>query len=284
MSDYGSTVESCVVLEYVIVVGSEDLYMKSSPGNWMMFMAQAVRYVRVYGGYFDLTTVFYFQGKGHTVGQVTAFTNSVKTYGGDPKPAKTWSDVATHINSGTATKAGMTCQKKVQVVIFIAHGTPGKGIWLSNQEGIYFTAVEAAQVNASAFVDKNNKKGWRWRSRHATSLACQTGNAGQPIPPWTVEQNMSGSLAQATSNAWDIDFYASANRTLYTNTWGNRVGGWLSGRREIDGAVWEDDGADGSVTSSQKGAQTDAKMGAMPSGFFMFQPGQTSGYKSYWIS
>lgn len=279
MGDYGSGTNGCELLEYVIVVGSEDYYMTKQKGNWMMFMAQAVRYCRIYGSSFDLTTVFYFQGKGHTAAQVAAFTKSVKAYGAEPKAATTWSDVANHINTKTATKGGATCQKRVQVVIFFAHGSPGK-IWLSSQEGLYFTTAEAAQVDAGSFVPKKFVS-HGYRSRHGTSWACQTGNSGA-MDPATLDQVMAGSLAQSTANTWDIEFRASVTRTEYTNTWAGRsLLDWKTNRYNVDEAVWEDDGADGPVFSSTGSAQADASKGpSIPSGMFQFNPGQTSGYRT----
>ena len=153
MSEYGCVVESCKVREYVIVVGAEDLY--DGAGEKLMFMAHAVRYVRRWSHQFDLTNVFYFQGaSGHgaTAAQCSAFEDAVTLYGGSVSKVSSWGTIASHINRKQATINGETKDKRVQVLIFFAHGTPSKGIWLSNREGLYVTAAEAASVDASAFL------------------------------------------------------------------------------------------------------------------------------------
>jgi len=269
--DYGCTIENCPIREYIIVVGAEDYY--TGAGEKLMFMAQAVRYVRLWSRKFDLTSVFYFQGVSATSTQCSAFKDAVIKYGGVVSKISEWSAIASHINNRQTVINGKSKQKQVQVLIFFAHGTPSKGIWLSSKEGKFFTAAEASTVDASAFIPKSNAG-----TRHVTSWACQTGNAGENSK--TAEYNMTNSLAQALADFWDIKVYASATKTDYSNTWGTGISGliddWSGHRSLIDGAVWEPDGADGSVFSSDKSSQGD-----MPQGMHRFMPGQTTNYQSY---
>ena len=264
MSEYGSTVQQCLQREYVIVVGAEDYYDRA--GNKMMFMAQAVRYVKNYASRFDLTTVLCFKGTKNTDAQLAALKNSVKTYGGEAKLVNFWSDVANHIN----TKESNGCQKRVQVLIFFAHGSPGR-IWLSAQEGLYLQESNLGLIDASSFTPKNDKNP-KYQYRHVTSWACQTANAGQPS---SVNENLVGSLAQRMASAWDIEVRASITQTNYSKTWD----GWrpwdVEKRQEIDGALWEPDGADGGVYSGNGSAQKN-----MPSGMYVLKPGQTSDYST----
>ncbi|WP_156338846.1 hypothetical protein [Chondromyces crocatus] len=258
-------VEACLKREYVIVVGAEDYYDRA--GNKMMFMAHAVRYVRLYARRFDITTVLYFRGSAHTTAQTNALETSVRKYGGTPKPVRQWSDVAAHIN----TKRVNGCAKRVQVLIFFAHGSPGQ-IWLSASEKLFLTAAEVARVDASSFVPKDDTNP-RYSYRHVTSWACQTANAGNT---GSAEDNLKASLAQTMANTWDIEVYASITQTDYTKTWA----GWHpldtnADRHHIDNAVWEEDGADGSVRSG-----TGSDQGTMPSGMYVLRPGQTSGYRT----
>ncbi|WP_437994728.1 hypothetical protein WMF26_24975 [Sorangium sp. So ce185] len=267
MLDYGSTIEPCLKREYVIVVGAEDYYDR--PGNKMMFMAHAVRYVRIYGSRFDITTVLYFRGGPgvHTDRQVAALTASVRKYKGTARSVRSWRDVASHINTRTVNG----CQKRVQVLIFFAHGQPGR-IWLSADEGIFLTAGDLGRVDAGSFTPKRDRNS-RYTFRHVTSWACQTGNAGQR---GSAEQNLKNSLAQKMADFWDIQARASITRTTYAGTWA----GWRpwdrnTDRRNIDNAVWEDDGADGSVESGSGSDQ-----GNMPTGMYLLNPGQRSGYRT----
>ncbi|AUX39057.1 uncharacterized protein SOCE26_004390 [Sorangium cellulosum] len=267
MSDYGSTTEPCLKREYVIVVGAEDYYER--PGNKMMFMAQAVRYVRRHGSRFDIRTVLYFRGGPgvHTDGQVAALTASVKKYGGTAKEVRGWGEVASHINTRTVDG----CQKRVQVLIFFAHGSPGR-IWLSADEGLFLTAGDLGRVDAGSFTPKRDRNP-RYTFRHVTSWACQTGNAGQE---GSAEQNLKNSLAQEMADSWDIQARASITQTNYGGTWaGWRPWDTNDDRRNIDNAVWEDDGADGSVVSGGGSAQGD-----MPTGMYLLNPGQSSGYRT----
>lgn len=265
MPEYGSTTEPCLKREYVIVVGAEDYYER--PGNKMMFMAHAVRYVRRHGSRFDITTVLYFRGGPgvHTDRQVAALTSSVRKYGGAAKEVRSWGDVASHINAKTVDG----CQKRVQVLIFFAHGSPGR-IWLSADEGLFLTAGDLARVDAGSFTPRSDRNP-RYASRHVTSWACQTGNAGQA---GNAEQNLKNSLAQEMADLWDIQARASITQTDYTGTWaGWRPWDTNDDRKDIDNAVWEDDGADGSVRSGSGSAQ-----GTMPSGMYVLNPGQSSRY------
>lgn len=202
-----------------IIVGVEDVH--NDAGNKMMFMAQAVRYVRRYKHLFDLTSVLYFEGeKGSgvemTPAQCEKFEAAVKQYGGVPTRVTDWSEVADHINRKTVTIGAEKREKKVQVLVFFAHGVPGS-IWLSSEEKKYFKAAQAATVDASSFLLDNFDN-----SCHVTSWACQTGNAGDPAK--TAEENMAASLAQAMADMWDIKVYASPTRTDYSETWGGGLG------------------------------------------------------------
>lgn len=183
----------------------------------MMFMAQAVRYVRCYGHLFDLTTVLYFKGLSDfrmTPSQCEEFEAAVKQYGGVPIKVTNWSEVADHINRKTVTIGAEKREKKVQVLVLFAYGEPGS-IWLSEKEGLLSKAAQAATVDASSFPLDN--------SCHVTSWTCQTGNAGKRTK--TAEENMAASLAQAMADIWDIKVYASPTRTDYSQTWSGSLGG-----------------------------------------------------------
>lgn len=267
------SVESCYLREFVIIAGAEDLYGR--PGNKLMFLAQAVRYVRRWSKGFDLTTVFYFTGKDSkgvaipTAAQVAAFKKSVTSYGGTPKAATAWSDVASHVNNTSHDG----CKKYVQVMVFFAHGSPHR-IWLSANNGVYFTSTEAAQINAASFLPKDPSRP-AYGYRHVTSWACQTGNDGDTK---TQEGALKNSLAQKVANYWNIEVRASVTKTSYTNTWAGGIAGRLNfGRREIDGGLWQDEGADGSVFSGEGFSQSPAPIAP---GMYQLNPGQTSGYKT----
>lgn len=267
MGEYGQIVQRCIQREYVIVCGAEDHYKRA--GNLLMFMAHAVRYVRRYGSCFDLTSVFVFPGKVHTPAHLDAVKRGVERYGGTYYQVSAWSEVAAHLNAKTVTVNGKTCQKRVQVLIFFAHGSPGK-IWLSADESLYFTTSDLPGVDAGSFTewsDYNDRYGYR----HVTSWACQTGNAANANTP---DEARRLSLAQAVANTWDIEMRASITKTDYSDTWtGWRPWDTNSDRTTIDGGLWEPDGADDSVFSGAGSLQ-----GNMPSGMWQFKPGQTSGY------
>jgi len=262
-------IQACCVRELVIVVGCEDHY--PGAGNKLMFMGQAVRYVRGWGFAFDLTTVMHFKGKAHTDAQVAALKASVVKYGGVFQSVSAWAEVAAHVNN--TSYQGST--KYVQVMLFLAHGTPGH-IWLSAQEGLYFTATEAAQVNAASFLPVDRDQG-KYHYRHATSWACQTGNDGKSKDQTEALKN---SLAQKMANYWNISVYASVTRTEYSSTWAGFIAGYLkTSRRLIDGGLWQDEGADGSPASGEGSNQGDMK-----SGMHQLDPGQTSNYHTVSIS
>lgn len=286
-------VARCMKCEYVVVVGAEDLYYGSSRHNKMMFAQSAVRYVQKYAWRFDRTTVFYFKGKcsaslksqdgdeetgqnyfrdGYTDAQIEAMKASIERYGGICDEAKTWSDVANHVNN--VNDKIDECEKRVQVLIFFCHGTPNK-IWLSNSESKYLQFNNLALINPNSFLPESGLTGRKYPSRHVTSWACQTANSGNSA--LSNEENMSQSLAQKMADAWDIQVRASATRTVYSAVFSGGFGGlmddWFGDRRIVDGVLWEDDGADGSVKS---GTGTDTRN--VSQGMWVFNPGQTSGY------
>lgn len=82
---------------------------------------------------------------------------------------KSWGAVAAHINKKTAVVKGVTLEKRVQVLIFFAHGTPGT-IWLSAKERLYLGAGEVASVDASAFLDDNGSDAGQTSGYRAVSL------------------------------------------------------------------------------------------------------------------
>jgi hypothetical protein len=165
---------------------------------------------------------------------------------------------------------GEIYSKRIQVLVFFAHGTPSKGIWLEDDNSKYFTEDEAKQINPSVFADSGTDK---YNDVHMTAWACQVGNKGDAS--LSVEENLANSLAQKTADIFEIKVYASATRTDYSETWdGFPFGGMDGDRRTIDNAVWEDDGADDSVISGDSSDGT-----KMPRGMFIFNPGQTSGYE-----
>jgi hypothetical protein len=280
-------------VELVIVVGAEDYYSGGQRHNKMMFAQAAVRYARIYAGRFDRTQVFYFKGKrsrsmtstdgtaatgqtyfadGYTDGQIAAMKQSLANYGANVSEASSWSTIAAHINN-TGMKIG-GCQKRVQVIIFFAHGGPGR-IWLSSSEGVYFQSGDLSAL--TGLLPETGLSGRRYGFRHATSWACQTGNIDAETA--TMDQRLSGSLAQAMANAWNLKVYASVTQTEYSATFsGGLAGRWkdaFGGRRIIDGVLWEDDGADGRVTSS-----TGGKGENLDQGMWVFNPGQRANYRT----
>ncbi len=265
--------EQKLLREFVIVVGAEDYYDRA--GNKLMFMAHAIRYVRKYGKLFDLTTVFYFnKKKPHSDNQINAFKKSIRKYGGICREASSWRGIASHMNKTEYSKKSKKYIKKVQVLVFFAHGSPGK-IWLENKATEFFTKSEANLIQPDTFVKDS---GTKYSSIHMTSWACQTGHAGKS--KLSIEKNMAQSLAQKVADILKINVYASATRTNYEKTWNSRLYEWLDSddRAEIDGFIWEDDGADGPVSSGD--TSSPSKEGTMPSGMYVFSPGQTKDYET----
>lgn len=299
MANYGSTTTACMKRELVVVVGFNDDY-KHGP-NKMMFMAHAVRFIRLYRSRFDLATALYFPGKAamddgrpvqvHSPTQRAAFEKAVRKHGGQARAVSTWGEVASHIN--TKTVGG--CQKRVQVLTFVAHGgftnyqayegrvlTQGKrlGIWLDPPSKIHFNEACIKDVDAGSFIPANDKRA-RFSFRHVTSWACQTANAGMKD---TAENNMRHSLAQKMANHWNINVFASVTRTEYTTTWQSVLDDPAvlenPDRKPgtADDVLWDEDGAYSPVQSGTSSWQSDQKLGRMPSGMFLLKPGQTSGY------
>lgn len=290
-------VAHCMKSEFVIVTGAEDLYWGKQRHNKMMFAQSAVRYARLWGPQFDRTTVFFFNGAcstekdavedgkvvgtyfadGHTPAQVAALKASVEKYRARFREVTSWSQVAAHINNRGDKING--CDKHVQALIFFCHGTPGN-IWLSNTKREFLTSGNTSAVSASSFLPEAALSSRRYRFRHATSWACQTANGAVSGP---FEKTVSASLAQNMADTWDIEVRASATRTLYSGVFAGGLGGAFKGmisgsRRMVDGCLWEDDGADGSVKSGPKG---DAEN--LQQGMWKIEPGQRSNYQRVYI-
>ncbi len=237
--------------EFIIIVGAEDYY--TNPGNKMMFMAHAVRYCRKYAGLFDKTTVFYFPGISsdpdeapvHSLNQIDAFIAGVNRYNGTPVAANSWQDIVDHINNTSYTDGMVNITKKVQVIIFFAHGTPAKGIWLDRKNDEYVDKTNIGHILPTSFVSTATEK---YDRIHVTAWACQVGNKGSST--LSIEENMAQSLAQTMADELRVDVFASANRTSFSETWDGFPFGHLDRDRSlIDDAVWEEDGADDSVQS-----------------------------------
>lgn len=282
----------CMKCEFVIVVGAEDLYSGADRHNKLMFAQSGIRYTKSWGPKFDRTTVFMFNGRcatrfnvtkdgaekasyfkdGYTEAQIAATKASVERYGGIFSTASSWGDVAGHINNRAARIGG--CEKYVQVLAFFCHGTPGR-IWLANTRGEHLTADRLSAVSASSFLPEAALPR-RYLYRHVTSWACQTANGAKPAE--TFEGTVSQSLAQQLADRWDINVRASATRTLYSAAFSTGISGrykdLTGGRRMIDGCLWEDDGADGSVTSGPTGDHPNLQQG-----MWQLEPGQRSGYR-----
>jgi len=272
MTEYGQVVEKCRKYEFLIVVGAEDHY--STPGNKMMFLAQAVRYVRQYASKFDLTTVHYYTGDA-TAPQTAAFETAVTNYGGTVKCVSDWTATAARINTKQVIVDEQVFDKRISVLMCIAHGVPGR-IWLANRQGIYFTKDSCAGMEASAFAAAGeNGKGYA--SVHITSWACQTGN-GNPLGS-DASTRMANSLAQSAANIARVTVFASATRTSYAETWETGLSGRIKdangSRVIIDGAVWQSTGADGHIKSLENSYAGDIKL---PHGMHVFTPGQADGY------
>jgi hypothetical protein len=274
--------------EFIIVVGAEDYYGGGQRHNKMMFAQSAVRYTQKWTPRFDRTTVFCFNGQcatsevspeggtfhkdGYTTAQINALKASVTKYKAEFKTATTWADVASHANNTGDKIAG--CEKRVQVIVFFCHGTPGS-IWLSRSKGVFLESGDLSALNSASFLPKSGLGGRKYNSVHATSWACQTANGADPSA--SVEANMSKSLAQKMANTWNVEVRASATRTIYSNVFTTGLEGrrkqWMGSRYFVDGVLWEDDGADGSVYSGESGDHKNLKQG-----MWILQPGQTSGY------
>ncbi len=288
---------TCMKCELVIVVGAEDHYSGGNRHNKMMFAQAAVRYAGRHGGRFDRTTVFYFKGlckfpmtspngdgstgttyfaDGYTDGQIAAMKAALVARKAVVKQANAWADVARHLNDTSQRIDG--CEKRVQVLVFFAHGNPDRGIWLAASESKFLNKAALSAVTGDGFLPEEGLRGRRYNRRHVTSWACQTGNHIDRAPEaLTMDQRRAGSLAQAMANAWDINVYASVTQTNYGATFSGGLGGMLKdlggGRRIVDGVLWEDDGADGSVVSSTGGSGPN-----LEEGMWKFQPGQSKSY------
>lgn len=289
---------TCMKCELVIVVGAEDHYSRGNRHNKMMFAQAAVRYAGRHGGRFDRTTVFYFKGKckdpmtsangdastgtryfadGYTDGQIAAMKASLVARKAVVKKADAWADVARHLNDTSQRIDG--CEKRVQVLVFFAHGNPDKGIWLAASEGKFLNKAGLSAVTGDGFLPEEGLRGRRYNRRHVTSWACQTGNHIDRAPEaLTMDQRRAGSLAQAMANAWGLNVYASVTQTNYEATFSGNLSGllkdWGGSRRIVDGVLWEDDGADGSVISSTGGSGPN-----LDDGMWKFKPGQSRGYE-----
>lgn len=282
---------TCMKCEFVIVIGAEDLYAGRQRHNKLMFAQSGVRYAKKWGPQFDRTTVFLFNGEcstaytveedgkvvatylkdGYTAAQISATKASIERYGGVFNEVSTWSQVAAHVNNRAAKIDG--CEKRVQVLIFFCHGTPGR-IWLANTKHEFVTDANLSAISSAAFLPETALPR-RYLSRHVTSWACQTANGAAPAA--TFEETMSRSLAQNMADSWDIEVRASATRTLYSAVFSTgisgRYKGMTGGRRMVDGCLWEDDGADGAVTSGPTGDHANLEQG-----MWKLEPGQRSGY------
>lgn len=291
MMDDFDIIARCMKREYIIIVGAEDIYSENDRHNKLMFAQSAVRYCKRYAYWFDRTTVFYFKGActvraespdggtyykdGYTNNQITALKDSVQKYGAVFKEAKTWDDIAAHVNN-TQDKID-NCEKRVQVIIFFTHGTPEEGIRLSASTGQYLNQKsQLSIISPHSFLPSSGLSSRRYSRRHVTSWACQTANSGDD--DLGIEKNMSKSLAQRMADTWNIPVYASATRTSYSAVFAGGIQGklddWLGDRRFIDGVLWEDDGADGAVESIDSASTSNVE-----EGMWILNPKQTSDYK-----
>ncbi len=310
MPDVGQVELPCTKKELIIVVGAEDHYSgKYAAPHRLMFMAQAVRQVKMTHARYDKVSVFWFQGAERVISnkcsqisgkieidsdcygkytpkQVKAFEIALKQYVPENKllikEAKSFDDVAAQANKKTVLVDGKTCKKKVRDMYFFGHGTPDVGFWLSNGTGHYLGLKNNVyKIHSESFYKLSTQKA------QVFFYSCQTGNKDKLYKDTSMNYNeyiqklKDESSAQFIANKWRVTVKASMRRTNYGPTWKTGFSGYwdeyTGNRTMIDGKVWEENGADAPMVSGDLSWQDDygyddETTPSVPKGYFDYVP------------
>lgn len=219
--------------ENIVIVGSE--IHDKKPVNKLMFMAQAVRRVRIS----SVQTVIYFK-HGYSSNMISEFETSLKNYRKNIKiiSIANIEELFNYLNTGYINQSSEGYRikpdkygnrYKVGNIYIYSHGLPSRITFMLDWERYVNTnKIESTQksldneLNLSNYT-RLNPKSFSTNSE-IWSFACRTGlsidnDSYFEIFTWGEER----SLAQKLANRLDVKVHAYLKRSSYELTWGERL-------------------------------------------------------------
>src|SRR6218665_1078282 len=218
--------------ENIVVIGSE--VHDKKPVNKLMFMAQAIRRVRIS----SVQTVIYFK-YGYSQNMVNEMEKALKKYKSNIKiiAISNISELFNYINFGYL-KLGTDCRTqpdmygniyKIKSIYIYSHGMPSRitfmldwDIYKKNNNIISSETAKSNELNLNNY-SKFNAKSFS-KDNEIWSFACRTGlsvDNDTEIERFTWGEKES--LAQKLADKLGAKVHAFLKRSNYENTWGSRA-------------------------------------------------------------
>lgn len=218
--------------ENIVVVGAE--VHDKKPVNKLMFMAQAIRRVKVS----SVQTVIYFK-HGYSQNMISEFENSLKRYKKNIKVISIFniSQLFNYLNIGSIDKSGSDYRTrpdeygnmyKVKNVYFYSHGMPSRitfmldwDIYMKNNNIKSNETAQKNELNLGNYTILNPKS--FSKDAELWSFACRTGlsvDNDSEVEKFTWGETES--LAQKLAERLNAKVHAFLKRSNYELTWGGR--------------------------------------------------------------
>lgn len=262
MANDNITIAPCAPRVHVVIAGAENVW--TGVGNKMMFLAQAVRSVRLTSSHYDNAFVAYFSPSDDKIGyssqQENAFENAlkdIKVNGTDVKiiKASSISNLAFELNQYLISikKEGCESSGVVKRVDIFAHGSPSIIGLVYGDPSFDLDKTSIEQIKPEWFDTDAKVYSWACQTMNASLTNEEKTKVGSDLDAINLAKRRK-SLSNAIAITWSVDSFGCMRRTSYSKTWdwqlfdGDRV--LIEGknnRGESIKTVWEPSGADAGV-------------------------------------